>query len=51
MGSSEETTSQPPGVGCLETKPPAAARFFVIFVEKLAILMPLDLLSDVFRAI
>ena len=36
------------GVGA---KPQAAGRFFVIFWKKLAILMPLDDNSHVFRAI
>ena len=38
-------------MGGLGTKLPAAGRFFVIFWEKLAILMPLDHNLHVFRTI
>ena len=39
------------GFGGLGAKPPAVERFFVTFLEKKAILMPLDHFSQVFRAI
>ena len=46
--------AEPPaagGYGGLGVKPPAAGQVFIIFLEKIAILMPLDHISHVFRAI
>ena len=39
------------GSGDLKASPPAAGRLFVIFLGKIAFLMPLDYISHVFRAI
>ena len=39
------------GFGGLRAKPPAVGRFFVIFRKKKAFLMPLNRISQVFRAI